>query len=136
MYPRFPHFGTRPGSRWSCGGGVDGSETRCNVPGSSLVRESDAVLMDVRGFSTKNVGVVFELNELINVMPIHQVVLIVDRTTDMTFLNQTLENSWANMRADSPNRANEGAAVKICEVAPERAMEIPHVLRSLSAAAS
>ena len=102
---------------------------------SRLVRESDAVLLDVRGFSASNSGVLFELNELIDVMPIHQVVLIVDQTTDRTFLNQALENSWANMRADSPNLLSEGAALKICEVAPGRAMDIPHVLRSLCAAA-
>ena len=102
---------------------------------SRLIQESDAVLMDVRGFSTNNAGVVFELNELINVVPIHQVVLIVDRTTDKTFLNEALDKSWANMRPDSPNWASEKAALTICEVAPDRLMEVPHVLHSLCAAA-
>ena len=102
---------------------------------SRLIRESDAVLMDVRGLSANNAGVVFELNELINVVPIHQVVLIVDRTTDKTFPNETLDKSWANMRPDSPNRASEKAALTICEVAPDRLMEVPHVLHGLCAAA-
>lgn len=102
---------------------------------SRLVRESDAVLMDVRGFSADNAGVIFELNELVNIVPIHRVVLIADRTTDTPFLNEVLENAWANMRPDSPNRTNEEAVLTICRVAPERAMEVPHVLRSLCDAA-
>ncbi|MDH3338863.1 MAG: hypothetical protein OEM76_13710 [Gammaproteobacteria bacterium] len=102
---------------------------------SRLVRESDAVLMDVRGFSADNAGVIFELNELVNMVPIHRVVLIADRTTDTPFLNEVLENSWANMRPDSPNRTIEEAVLTICAVAPERAMEVPHVLRSLCDAA-
>ena len=101
---------------------------------SRLVRESDAVLMDVRGFSASNAGVIFELNELVNVAPIEQVVLIADDTTDVVFLNSTLERSWANMRSDSPNQTSESAVLTICQVPADRPREIPHVLRSLCSA--
>lgn len=103
---------------------------------SRLVSESDAVLMDVRGFSASNTGVVYELNELINVVPLEKIVLVKDRSTDTVFLNETLDQSWAGMRADSPNRNASTAQLKICEVERERAMEVPHVLRQLGIAAT
>ena len=103
---------------------------------SRLVSESDAVLMDVRGFSASNTGVVYELNELINVVPLEKIVLVKDRSTDTVFLNETLDQSWAGMRADSPNRNASTAQLKICEVERERAMEVPHVLRQLGIAAA
>ena len=98
---------------------------------SRLVRESDAVLMDVRGFSASNSGVIYELHELINVVPLGSVVLIADSTTDMPFLDKTLDNSWANMRPDSPNQTIAEAVLTICRVAPDRPREISHVLHSL-----
>ena len=103
---------------------------------SRLVGESDAVLMDARGFSANNAGVIYELNELVNLVPIERVVLIADSTTDVPFLDSTLENSWANMRQESPNRMGEAATLTICRVAPDRAREIPHVIRSLCNAAT
>ena len=50
---------------------------------SRLVRESDVILMDLRGFSPDNKGCIRELNELINVAPVQRVVLVVDETTKL-----------------------------------------------------
>jgi hypothetical protein len=57
---------------------------------SRLARESDAVLMDLRGFSRKNAGCVFELGELARVVPLERVVFVVDRRTDEQLLAETL----------------------------------------------
>ena len=51
--------------------------------------ESDAVLMDLRGFLPDNQGCVFEINELLNVVPLDRVVFVVDATTDLAFLRET-----------------------------------------------
>ena len=57
---------------------------------SRLVRDSDAVLMDLRGFSRQNAGCVFELGELARMVPLERVVFVVDRRTDEQLLAETL----------------------------------------------
>ena len=57
---------------------------------SRLIDESDAVLMDLRGFSRANAGCVFELEELKKLGAPERVLFIVDPTTDQRFLNETL----------------------------------------------
>lgn len=73
---------------------------------SRLVGESDAVLMDLRGFSPQNHGVVYEINELVNVVPLERVVFVIDATTDEQFLRRTIEECWDQMRPASPNRSS------------------------------
>jgi len=69
-----------------------------------LVRDADAVLMDLRGFSPQNAGCVFEIEELINVFPIGRAVFIVDDTTDQSFLSATVKQALDKMGSTSPNR--------------------------------
>ncbi|MGE5261677.1 MAG: hypothetical protein ACM3MH_12470 [Actinomycetota bacterium] len=70
----------------------------------ALARDSDAVLMDLRGFSPGNSGCIFEINELLNVMPLDRVVFVIDETTDQAFLHDTLSQAWQTVGTDSPNR--------------------------------
>ena len=70
---------------------------------SHLVGKSDVVLMDLRGFSAQNSGCIFEIQELINMMPLERVLFIIDDTTDEAFLRQTLQQSWDRIKATSPN---------------------------------
>jgi hypothetical protein len=56
---------------------------------SSLVNQTDAVLMDLRGFSVRNGGCVFEIGELFRLVPLERVLFVIDRDTDMSFLDQT-----------------------------------------------
>ena len=73
-----------------------------------LVGESDVVLMDLRGFSRQNAGCVFEVHELVNSASLGRVVVTIDDTTDFPFLKKTLNEAWAGMRSDSPNRTGSG----------------------------
>jgi hypothetical protein len=57
---------------------------------SRLVHESDAVIMDLRGFSRQNAGCVFELHELVRLVPLTRVVFVTDRRTDEVLLAQAL----------------------------------------------
>lgn len=56
---------------------------------SRLVRESDAVLMDLRGFSRQNSGCIFEIHELVALVPPERVVFIINESTDQSLLSQT-----------------------------------------------
>ena len=99
-----------------------------------LAGEADAVMMDLRGFSTANAGCIFEVQSLVNVVPVPRVALVYDDTTDRRFLDETLDRAWAALRADSPNRAAAEGALRLVRYDGPRAF--PSLLRSLCAAAS
>ena len=70
-----------------------------------LARESDAVLMDLRGFLPSNSGCVFEINELLNVVSLDRAVFVIDDSTDVSFLHDILAQRWKALAEDSPNRS-------------------------------
>jgi hypothetical protein len=69
-----------------------------------LATTADAVLMDLRRFSATNQGCQYELQQLLNTVPLVRVVLLIDATTDRPFLEATLQRLWQSVGADSPNR--------------------------------
>ena len=54
-----------------------------------LVRESDAVLMDLRGFTRANTGCIFEIHHLFASVPLDRVVFVVSDATDEALLVDT-----------------------------------------------
>ena len=98
-----------------------------------LSRESDAVLMDLRGFLPENQGCVFEINELLNVVPLDRVVFVVDATTNLAFLRETFAQGWAVLAADSPNRRLAEQRVLLFEFAGES--RVPDLMLAVSEAA-
>lgn len=70
-----------------------------------LAQRSSVVLMDLRSFSVRNQGCIYELGELLNSVDLRRVVFLVDSTTDRTFLKQTLDQLWQQVGSDSPNAA-------------------------------
>jgi len=64
---------------------------------SRLVRESDAVLMDLRGFTRQNAGCVFEIRELARAVPLSRVVFVIDERTDERLLADTLGHGQASV---------------------------------------
>jgi hypothetical protein len=78
-----------------------------------LARESDLVLMDLRGFTSTNKGCIYELNELLDAVRLGQVLLAVDDTTDEGFLTDILEQGWAHIDAGSPNRTDLTPCVRL-----------------------
>jgi len=69
---------------------------------SRLIAETDVVLMDVRGFSERNTGCSFELEQLVRIAELERVVLLVDESTDMDLLQSTLQQAWARCPPSSP----------------------------------
>lgn len=98
---------------------------------SRLVKESDAVLMDLRGFSSQNQGCVFEVNELINVAPLERVIFVIDQTTDQPFLLENVRQSWGRMKATSPNRLSNSGQLQLFRLAGSRSGELRKLLRSV-----
>ena len=102
---------------------------------SRLVSESDAVLMDLRGFSPQKAGCVFEIDELINVVPLERVVFVIDDTTDEPFLRQTVQHSWDRMRPTSPNRLSDSEQLRLFRFGGPRRGNLRQLLRCVCVAA-
>ncbi len=79
----------------------------------ALLRKADAVAMSLFGFSKSNQGCLYELGLLLDTFPIHRVLFLVDETTDLDFLLDTLRQSWECMATDSPNHTATVATIQI-----------------------
>lgn len=103
---------------------------------SRLITECDVVLMDIRGFSAQNSGCIFEINELINIVPLGRVVFVIDDTTDEAFLRQTIQQSWTQMRPASPNRVSTSESLRLFRLTSLRPDRLQNLLETLSIAAN
>jgi len=92
-------------------------------------------LMDLRGFSPKNRGVLFELAHLIDVVPVSDIVLVSDRTTDREFLEAKLHEIWRTMDACSPNRQRPDAPLRVLHVDRQGSNAVQQLMRLLCNAA-
>ena len=68
-----------------------------------LMAQTDLVVMDLRGFSPQNKGCAFELQALLDTVPIGRFVLLVD-SSDQPFLRRTLAECARRIPATSPNK--------------------------------
>lgn len=99
-----------------------------------LVRESDAVLMDLRSFTPSNQGCVYELGRLLDTIDLRKVVFVIDRTTDRAFLERELSRLWSAVAPDSPNRLAPAPAARVFEVSGPTAAETRVLVSQLAAA--
>lgn len=67
-----------------------------------LLAVSDAVLMDLRGFSPQSPGLAFEVRELVRSAPLQRVVLLVDRHTDRAYLDEIAQEAWEGREPGIP----------------------------------
>jgi len=102
---------------------------------TNLARSSDAVLVDLRGFTRQNTGVIFELNTLVEAVPLDRVVMATDDTTDTGFLDETIQKARAQMSPQSPNHARAGASPSVVRLQDRRLRELPLLLTALVRAA-
>lgn len=96
-----------------------------------LADDSDAVLMDLRGFSQANAGCVFEIHEIFNVVPLARALFAIDDSTDQRFLRQTMELAWRQVKDRSPNRrltSAQVALVKLTDAASETMQDLLYAI--------
>jgi hypothetical protein len=82
-----------------------------------LAPESDVVLMDLRGFSNKNQGCIFEVNWIVLHVDLTRIVLLTDASTDYLTLENVVHGAWARQAADSPNASNMQPVLTAANVA-------------------
>ncbi len=96
-----------------------------------LAAGSDAVLMDLRSFSPTNRGCLYELGRLLSSVPLPQVLITVDDTTDLVFLGASLQELWRSVPADSPNRSLPDPEVRLYRVRSGTGAEVRTLLSLL-----
>ncbi|MGH7817754.1 MAG: hypothetical protein ACREOR_10235, partial [Candidatus Binatia bacterium] len=94
------------------------------------------VLMDLRGFSPANSGCVFEIREMFNVVPLSRVVFAIDDTTDQSFMRQTMQQAWHELKDRSPNYRLPAGQVSLVELAGMSAAGFHNLLYAVCAAAT
>ncbi|MBC8263117.1 MAG: hypothetical protein H8E47_03225 [Anaerolineales bacterium] len=100
-----------------------------------LVSQSEVILMDLRGFSSRNQGVLFELAHLIDVVPVSDIVLVSDGTTDQEFLEAKLSEIWRTMDTRSPNRQRPDVPLRVLRVDRQDSNAVQQLMRLLCNAA-
>jgi len=65
----------------------------------SLLAVTDAVVMDLRGFSRQSRGCLYELQQIVTTVATERIVLIVDPATDRRLLDETLALAWGDGQA-------------------------------------
>ena len=104
-----------------------------------LVDKSDAVLMDLRSFSKSNQGCIYELRQLFNSIALNRVILVIDDSTDRTFLGMSVGDIWQNLELSSPNIALSKPTVRCFSVdkqSPGDVKKLLHILYGTQTALS
>ena len=100
-----------------------------------LAKDSDVILMDLRQFSEKHAGCIFEIHELTNNVLLDRVVFIIDKTTDKNFLRNSIEDFFKQLSIDSPNR-DKDPIVHLFNYSGSKRGEFDQLLKALSVAAN
>ena len=100
-----------------------------------LIGESDAILMDLRGFTQRSAGCSYEIEELLNVASLQRVVFVIDKTTDVAFLEGVVRAGWNKLLLDSPNRERESNQLRLFRFSGSQSGDLSQLLRLVCAAA-
>jgi hypothetical protein len=93
----------------------------------SLVRESDVVLMDLRGFSRQHQGCSYELGQLVDLVPIERVVLLVNSALEAAFVQAELTAGPVRILNldDKPRKSTKLILRLLCAAAAGHPPKIP-----------
>ena len=97
----------------------------------ALLDATDTVLMDLRSFSTHNSGCIFELEQLVRRLASNNIVLVCDKTTDLSLLQRVLAEAWHG--AHREGRALGPAQVSVVRVERHSRSELGLLMRRLLA---
>lgn len=101
-----------------------------------FAKDASVVLMDLRSFSAANQGCLYELRQLLSVVPVHLMILLVDDTTNRAFLEETLAREWRDMPESSPNRAGHPTVLRVVSISRRRAPDFVPLMRAVFATTS
>jgi hypothetical protein len=109
------------------------SDTMWKATVKELMEEASLVVMDLRGFSADRRGCVFELQALLDTVPLHRLVFLFDTTTDRPALESVLREHWQRLDARSPNLSPGTAALRLLEVTGSDVRAVQRLLTFVTA---
>ena len=68
-----------------------------------LLARVDVVVLDLSGVTKRNPGTLYELQRIIDIVPIERVILLCDPKSNQRYLRSVVESAWSQMSASSPN---------------------------------
>jgi hypothetical protein len=99
----------------------------------ALAERSQAVLMDLRSFAENNQGCTYELQQLLDMVPLERVVLVIDDTTDRALLERTVHGMWQTLSPASPNLGTGDATLRMVVAAKQSPRHVKRLLLLLFA---
>jgi hypothetical protein len=93
----------------------------------TLVKTSNVVLMDLRGFSEKNKGCEYEINLLLNKIHLSRI-LFIGYTKNLPLIKETIAYNFKTLTADSPNINLRKPVATIFEVRLENNKETQYIM--------
>ncbi|HWH75908.1 MAG TPA: hypothetical protein VNT76_01005, partial [Candidatus Binatus sp.] len=99
-----------------------------------LADDSDVVLMDLRGLAQESPGCIFEIKELFNLVAISSLVFVIDETTDQTFMRQTMQQAWRQIKDRSPNHRLSTGTISLVDLSGMSRAGFHNLLYALCAA--
>ena len=99
-----------------------------------MIGSADVVLMDLRGFSEKNLGSAYEINVLFDKVPASRIVFMAYEDT-VPLVKRVIDQQWEMLAEDSPNLEIENPCTTLYKVTRESRREMQGILAALLEAA-
>lgn len=96
-----------------------------------FARSAHVVLMDLRGFSEARKGCAFEVNFLLDRLPIEQVVFLIDRSSDRELVGSLIADCWQVLDVHSPNLAKRAPRATLYAAGHEDERDVQGLLNLL-----
>lgn len=83
---------------------------------TQLMGEASLVVMDLRGFTLARQGCIYELQTLLDTVPVSRLVFLFDRTSDCVGLYRVLLDHWQHLDIASPNLTERDPTLRLLDV--------------------
>jgi hypothetical protein len=93
-----------------------------------LMGDASLVAMDLRGFGPHRRGCVYELETLLDTVPLDRLVFLIDKTTDRAALEAVVLAQWQRLVVDSPNLAVERPTLRLLDASAGDTSAVRHLL--------
>lgn len=95
-----------------------------------MIGTADVVLMDLRGFSEKNISSAWEINVLFDTVPSSRIVFMAYEDT-VPLVKRVINQQWEMLAEDSPNLNSENPYTTLYTVTKENRREMQGILATL-----
>ena len=92
-----------------------------------LVHSNDVIFMDLRKFGPDFKGCQFEIMSLVNFIPLHKVIFVVNNETKLDFMREIFKKGFEQASAKSPN-LNEAKPIQLYAVKQNNSKDIEGLL--------